>query len=301
MSGWLTDESDNNFTATAYSWGANGVAPTFSTDQKKFGTSSAYFSRYGNDQGGCIRLPDDNAFTLSTTFTIDWWMKQINSGVHMGVYAQNTDENGVRIMLSDVRKLYTEFWMTSGSVGPGSDPYTYSNNAWTHVAIVRNAAAQNWKVYRDGTQVASYGWASPWNGTLSNIAATPAIGIGGYSSNPGYSYPFNGYIDAFRITDGEALWTQNFDHNALTQPVATSNTVLLMNFNETFYQVQGTLSDQARVIVIDEDTRTVEYDDIKSAGAYAIDVYDNSVKFVAAERLSDGKSLAYGQVIPTQI
>ena len=74
-----------------------------------------------------------------------------------------------------------------------------------------------------------------------------------------------------------------------------------MNFNETLYQVAGTLSQQAQIYVIDEATNTIEYEGVKSAGAYSIQVNDGNDKTIMAVRESDGKCLGYGRVEPCTI
>ena len=74
-----------------------------------------------------------------------------------------------------------------------------------------------------------------------------------------------------------------------------------MNFNETLFEVAGTLNQQSQIYIIDEATNTIEYEGVKSAGAYSEQVSDGNAKTVIAVRESNGETLAYGRVIPNQL
>lgn len=304
MPGWLIDESGNH-TATAVQMNG-GTAPTPSESIKKFGSSSAKFVRTSNLEGGGVSMPDSDDFfpTTNVNFTLQWWMFPQWSSFYSGIFGQRNGTNGHRARLNDGnRQLEIEFQTNSGHVGMNAgDP---GGNAWHHVAIVRNASQGYWQIWRDGNRANTWSFSSGNYGvSLANVAAPFIIGVAENTSDPIAEavLPWNGYIDGFHLEVGVARWdTVNFDAGALLEPTVTEYTKVLMNFNETFYQVQGTLSDDSRIIVIDEATRTVEHDAVESAGAYVVGVDDDQEKTIAAIRESDGKTLGYGRVLPTQI
>ena len=303
MPGWLDDDTGTH-TATAINIGPAGTTPTFDTNTKKFGSSSAKFVRASNEIGGCIRIPDHADFTLSNTWSISLWFYPQWSNTNMGLFC-NWDESYspkggtfVRIRHDNFR-LDNRWWMSGGEAAMNSSIYTPSNNNWNHLALSRDQSAGLWRLWLNGQQRYSHDLSGTYGGSHQNTPNPLCIGIFNDSNDLNYTNPFNGYIDAFHIEDGVSNWSSNFDHNALTQPTVTAYSKLLLNFNENFYQVQGTLSDEARVTVIDSDSRAVEYDAVESAGAYAVDVDDNTEKTVIAQRTSDGKVLGYGLVTPT--
>jgi len=73
-------------------------------------------------------------------------------------------------------------------------------NAWTHVAIVRNAGTV--KLY--------------WNGTATATTLTNSTNLTATNLTLGYSLPtaswaaYSGYMQDFRITKGVARYTSNF-------------------------------------------------------------------------------------------
>ena len=65
----------------------------------------------------------------------------------------------------------------------------------------------------------------------------------------------------------------------------------------TLYKISGTLAEDARVFVIDEDSGVLESDTNESSGSFEIDPVDPGSKLVIA-RKSDGQSVSYGNVNP---
>jgi len=299
MSGWLDDTSGKGHVATAAQINL-GEAPVFSTGVKKFGSSSAYFNKYGgNGSGGMITIPTSNDFDLSGTWSISFWAyMQRTQAIYYGLWSNMAGDNdGMRMFLYDQDGGgVSEHQTTAGRASVNMRPFGPVNNTWTHIALSRNQSAGWARGWVDGVQRYTSALTGAWSGTSYNSVNQFVIGAMRSSG----SAPFNGYIDAFHIEDGISNWSDPFTP-PVAAPVATAYSVLLMNFNETFYKVQGTLSSDARVVVTDEDSRTIEYDGVESAGAYSIDVDDNSTKTVTAVRESDGKTLGYGRVVPISV
>jgi hypothetical protein len=189
----FTDSSGLNHTVTAH-----GNAK-ISTDQSKFGGSSAYFS--GN--GDCLSIPYSSDFNFGNgDFTIE-----------LNVYKTANNSNYSRLWRTD-GVWYSGLYFTVGSDGylwvigslSGSnwdiDNRTVAllgNNQWYHIAVVRHGG--NLTAFVDGTGT-----------TLSSTLGTTPL----YTDTSagfligGDEYAFFGYIDELRITKGVALYTSNF-------------------------------------------------------------------------------------------
>ena len=310
MSGWLNDTSGKGHIATAQ--GVNGgTAPTYDLTNKKFGSSSAKFTRTSDYVGGIITLPSSDDWWLDMTWTWQMWIKTNGwNDAEWGVMNRD-DESGQRgwyALIGHTEGTVDSSYHTVNDKWPGTDHHgaVQTDGNWHHLMMCRSNP--NWHYFVDGV-LRYYHDASGTYGYdqhLANVNMSLALGCKAQRSDF-YGHYFNGWIDAFHIEKGIARYTGTsvgstyFDPNALGEPTATSYSVLLMNFNEIRYQINGTVSAEARITVIDSDSRTIEYDGIKSAGAYSIDVDDDTEKTVIAERVSDGSVLGYGRIIPTTV
>ena len=181
-----------------------------STAQSKFGGSSMYF----DGTGDYLTAPNTvNANFNNGDFTVEFWMYASSQAlapiVHQTSYANNqgwiiwnyTGDN----VGTATRKLT---FMANGAtfvLTTSSDAYT--DNTWTHIAIVKNGTgSNNIKIYSNGTSIATGTYAT----ALANPSTPLMVGgiINGQSWN-GTSY-FNGYLDDLRITKGLARYTANF-------------------------------------------------------------------------------------------
>lgn len=176
---------------------ANGGV-TQSSDQSKFGGKSAYFDGSGDylTFGSADLSLGSGDFTLEmwvyptttqTAFLADWRGSTANAPT---LYMQNNVLN----------------WYDGGAVNtaPG---YTFSNNAWQHVAVCRSGTSLRFFV--DGVQKGS--------------TVTDSVNYGGSGGlRVGYHSPnyFTGYIDDLRITKGSgaARYTANFTPPAAAFP-----------------------------------------------------------------------------------
>lgn len=61
------------------------------------------------------------------------------------------------------------------------------------------------------------------------------------------------------------------------------------------YKISGTLNDSARLLVVDENTWSVEFNESVSLGDYVIDPLVSGTKWVTARNV-DGFSISYGKL-----
>jgi hypothetical protein len=112
---------------------------------------------------------------------------------HDTTYAANN--NMYQLGLSSGRVA----WWIGGSMPSNQrDPSTLSTNTWYHLAWVKNGTS--YKIYKDGSQVASF--------TNSAIIQSHEWRVG--NTYDGGSQGMTGYIEGFQILLGVAKYTTNF-------------------------------------------------------------------------------------------
>jgi len=187
-----------------------------------FGTSTAYStsviggSGYFDGTGDYLNTANSSAFAFGTgDFTVECWI--------------NTGSNNVG--LAEVDGGSTGYWMWHINAGTMSWQNTRGganlflitgagavcNNAWHHLAIVRNSSVT--KAYWDGVEKASASDTTNYSGTGGNLNVA-------YESAAGKI--LNGYMANFRIVKGTAVYTAAF--TPPTAPLtAVTNTSILLN------------------------------------------------------------------------
>lgn len=319
MSGWLNDDTGRH-TFTVETVGGGSATPvTYSTSIKKFGSSSAKFVRTSDTIASFLKTANHSDFNLgSDNFSINFWVyPQYQSGEVHGImtnWENLSIDTGWNIQFRS-NETYPRMQFSSGyDAGSGltgnQTAYTCPDSQWSHVAISRDDSfsPRKYRMWINGRLVYNYGSATGYFGYgFRNTSAPFWIGARDDSGQTTPIEYFNGYLDGLHIERGVSNWsgettgTVYFDHNALTAPTETAYSILLMNFNETLYEVNGDLSHDARIIVIDETTGEIDSDSVETAGSYSLTVNDNNEKTVVAVRESDGESLSYGRVIPTTV
>ena len=212
----LIDTSTNNFAITR-----NGDVSIqrFSP----FNPSAAYSlstiggSGYFDGTGDYLSAPNNAAFNLGTTFTIEFWFyRTLNQAMRI-VSRQDgfPPYNGFNISYGEVAGQW--YFDASSSVITFADGGLA--NQWVHWAWVVNGTSG--KVYRNGVQIGS---------TATQTAQTPSsittLTIGAKDGPTNY---VGGYISNLRIVKGTAVYTAAF--TPPTAPVtAITNTSLLLNF-----------------------------------------------------------------------
>ena len=187
-------------------------------------------SAYFNGSSSYLTTSTSSAFDLSTptSWTIEWWMYPTIT--QASYILQNYTTSGATIYGLDFN--YNQQSAGSVSVGTynGSSAgapqfyltYPVANNAWTHVAVVRNGSGtNNITLYINGA-VANTGtyttWPAPGN-------STTYIGARNYTGVLNY---FGGYISNLRSVTGNALYTSAFTPSS-TPLTTVSNTAFLLN------------------------------------------------------------------------
>lgn len=214
------DGADAATSATDVATGGN--APhvlTFSgnaqldTDQKQFGTASAWF-----DGGGSIDVTSASDLCLpGTAWTIEFWIRFASlpsSGSSTMIMAKNasyaSEQRSWALYVGNnyfgVNGLNLTMWSATTDVSPdynnicnfNEGTYGLSTGTWYHFAIVRNGSTIS--IYRDGTLSNSVGSITD---TARDGTATMYLG-GGY-----LGAVYNGWIDELRIST-TARYTSNF-------------------------------------------------------------------------------------------
>jgi hypothetical protein len=186
------------------------------TNQKKFGTGSAFF----DGSIGYLSVPDSPDFDFgSGDFTIDMWVKfgRVSWQYFLTI---NDTVWGVSFYTSTnvAVGIYTNIgWITLTGTNPGT-----SN--WTHIALVRYGNV--WTLYQDGVATATQTQAA----TVITGAGNLAVGRAG---NPGSDPYFLGRLDEIRVSKGIARWTENFTPS-VAEYTADSYTKLLLHCNGTY-------------------------------------------------------------------
>jgi hypothetical protein len=219
----MIDNSTNNFTLTA----AGDVKPRifnafgYTTQSATSYTPTIHGgSVYFDSTGDNLVTPAGTVGTFGTSpFTIEFWMYSVDTAsVLIRQDAAGTPNWALLITSGNIYwqngyEASSLYYLALSSLT--TDPVV---NAWTHVAITRNAANQL-RFWINGIAQ------TPYDGDTNNYNTTSAIRIGQGS----YGEYSNSYLSDVRITKGTAIYTSNFipPTQKLT-PIA--NTSLLLNF-----------------------------------------------------------------------
>ena len=204
------DASASNHTYTAYG------NPSLNVSTSKW-NGSMYF----DGDGDYLSIADhaDWAFG-SGDFTVDFWtrLNSLTGTKRLLMFHDDGDNRGGVCWVSSGGFYFFSEASASTVVNFNSGGHSESIDTWYHVALVRNGTS--WKIYRDGTEIASTTDAD----SLPDYTGGFQIGAENGGEN------FAGYIDELRITKGEARWTSNF--TPPTAPyTADANTKLLLHFD----------------------------------------------------------------------
>jgi len=226
----LIDNSANNFTITK-----NGDIAVQRFNP--FGASAAYStsviggSGYFDGTGDYLVAPDNDALEPgSSNLTWEVWINTTSSTQYATLYSRTTATfaSGMWTLMINLASstagdagLYVANFSTASPLLQTTG-VSVRDNAWHHIAVVRNGSS--WVLYVDGISRATATWA----GTIANIAGGPYIG-----SDQFYGRNYAGYMSNLRIVNNTALYTANF--TPPTAPLtAIANTSLLTCQSNTF-------------------------------------------------------------------
>lgn len=169
-----------------------------------------------------LTVPKGSGFTLGTgSHTVEFWMYQTSRGAYdcPFVYDGTATTQATNHYYFNVGS--SQFFLILG--GGGGWAFTLncgtapSLNAWHHYAIVRNGTT--FTVYVDGTSV----------GSVVSAATIAAQGGGmNVGAAVGGSFGVTGYITNFRVVNGTAVYTSNFNPVPTTSLTAIPNTRVLI-------------------------------------------------------------------------
>lgn len=193
----FVDSSNNSLSVTAY-----GNARLIADTNPRI--STGYFD--GN--GDWLTTPNTSLFDFSnsaTDFTIEGWIYNTGPNVYRGIIGARQNAVGHGWCLY-VHQSSNTLYMGSTIVGQGYvdrqlNTTTIPANTWTHFALVKDSSG--YTGYTNGVS----GSLIALNGGLDYQSGQPLI-IGALGSQG--EFPFLGYIDDIRITNGVARYTTNF-------------------------------------------------------------------------------------------
>lgn len=171
---------------------------TISDEQSKFGGSSL--------KCGSTQIIDNvvlgAGFALGTEdFTLDFWCYPTNlSSSNQKVPISFTYRSlAVYLRTKDIEVCVAKSdssWFNDGTV-----QFSFANNQWYHIAIVRDGTALYYFV--DGVKVKTCAFGSDAFAPATHLT----VGSNTYTSG---DRRFQGYIDELRLKIGEAVWTSDF-------------------------------------------------------------------------------------------
>lgn len=170
-----------------------------STTQSKFGGSSMYF----NGTTDYLKLPNNPALGMgSGDFTIEAWIYPTTvSPTYQGIFSTTgTSSSDIQVQLNNNLLRFTSY-----TAQIAITTTTISANVWTHIAVCRSGGTTY--LYINGNLGGSGADSTNWVANPANIGAI-------FNS----SYPFSGYMDDFRITNGFARYRYNFTPPAAQFP-----------------------------------------------------------------------------------
>ena len=273
-SDFLLDSSAGSHTIT-------NVTAVTSDSGGKFGDCGYFNNNY-------LTTPYSTDFDFGTgDFTIDFYIKLSSVTAHQGLMdtVNWVGTHGWVIVYDGSISLshgivfaYKNISGTWATIVEQGNLSGYVWNTWYHIAIVRTG--NTFKIFRDGIQLAS----STYTGTIDSGASSQLLNIGyhKWSSNV---YKYLGSMDELRISKGIARWTSNF-----TPPTSAYAYDYFLN---------GNVSQDSRILVINESNWTLESNTLKSAGDYTLALPSGGQKTVVAIT-EDGEGLAYSGVVVEQ-
>lgn len=145
----------------------------------KFGTAFSFTGVNGQQ----VLVPNDPDFNNLTSFTVSAWVKTANAGAGVRpIVSQITLGNSWTMSLNN--NVFQFDSMNDGAVLTSG--VSLNNNAWHHVAVVRDTSKLKNTLYVDGVEVAS------GSSTVTPYNVQQAVYVG---NQFGGAYPFTGSID----------------------------------------------------------------------------------------------------------
>jgi hypothetical protein len=240
-----------------------------------FGASTAYStsviggSGYFDGTGDYLSTPNSSSFAFGTgNFTVEFWYRGTDTGGGFGLTTGGSTGYW-QLNLSGSTMYWQNDVGVSNLLSVSASPIL--NDAWNHVAVVRNSTTLT--IYFNGVSVTSTSDTTNYSGTGGNFQL-------GFDSNSNY---IAGYIADYRIVKGTAVYTANF--TPPTAPLtAITNTSLLLSMTNGAIFDNAMMNDLETVGDAQISTSVVKY----GTGSLAFDGTGDILKS------PDSLSLAFG-------
>lgn len=189
----IVDEKGHTMTSVIY--GAS--QSKLSTTTAKFGTAaylSANLNGGGSTEAGCgISTPDKPELRLTGDFTVEFFAYPFSLTQNSFLFAKGA---------GNYLQYYNNalYFQASASAPFGGVQTDMALNTWHHIAITKEGST--WRVFVEGVLKSTTTGPVVFGNNASNFI------IGNHLD--GYSMPFEGRIDEFRITNGVARYKANF-------------------------------------------------------------------------------------------
>ncbi|SFM26916.1 LamG domain-containing protein [Pelosinus propionicus] len=215
-----------------------------------------------NGSGQYITTPSNTELTFGGDYTVDFWvyMAAIPS-VDYVVYA-STVTGGISASISTTKIAFGKCLIGDELIANVTVPI----KEWVHIAITR--ASNIARIFMNGAQVAS--------GTVTTSYPQGGLNIGVDGNNS--SFPLNGYIDEFRISN-IARWTSDFQPDS-PQP-STGSGLLRITMNDSSER-------EYRLSIVEIEKFIKWYDRTVGTGntCYAFDdIVDLSKEYLSFEKI----------------
>ncbi len=225
----IVDNSTNAFAITVASGTPSVQAFSPFAPSAAYSAATVGGSGYFDGTGDFLSIPDSTSLTIGTNnFTVEAWVYAPSTAANFAQLCGQRDSAGSANANSPFGifknntgpELSFSYWNGSSNVtGTGTIPVF--NNAWHHVALVRNGT--DLRLYVDGVSSVAVTLTGGFSFSDSNTIF--AIGRAGAFDGQYWT----GYINGFRFVNGTAVYTSAFTPPT-APPTAITNTSLLLNF-----------------------------------------------------------------------
>jgi hypothetical protein len=192
-----------------------------------FGASTAYStsviggSGYFDGTGDYLSTPNSSSFAFGTgNFTVEFWYRGTDTGGGFGLTTGGSTGYW-QLNLSGSTMYWQNDVGVSNLLSVSASPIL--NDAWNHVAVVRNSTTLT--IYFNGVSVTSTSDTTNYSGTGGNFQL-------GFDSNSNY---IAGYIADYRIVKGTAVYTANFTPPTAPLTAITNTSLLLSMTNSAIF------------------------------------------------------------------
>ena len=220
---YIKDESTNNFSihAGTYSNGSNVLLPKKSPkslfDNGEYLEADHGASAYFDGTGDAIHFNAESDFAFGTNdFTIEFWLYPLPQSSQSSTLCdfRGTGGNGTYTNIYlDTDNTLVYYHQTGARITSNA----ISDNAWSHVALVRQGYYV--RLFVNGIQEGS-----TFTNSLTQLVGANGPRFGGYYNS---GYDFNGYMSDIRILNGTCAYFSNF--TPPTSPLTTTPPVFNIN------------------------------------------------------------------------